>query len=163
MIRDVTPAGADEMLADVAGWQRMLDRHAELFTELAPGARIGILPREATGFAPGRQPAHWREARFGADGAPLLAWEAAGGRMRACCERVGGFGDARADFLLLADAQSIAEAYAALDSDALGRLKRRIRRGDVMLCTFRTRAELAESGYEDFLDSLGLAFMGACR
>jgi hypothetical protein len=45
----------------------------------------------------------------------------------------------------------------------LGRLKRRLRRGDIMLCTFRTRAQLAESGYEDFLDSLGLAFMGACR
>jgi len=154
---------ANAMLADVAGWQRMLDRHAELFTELVPGARIGILPREATGFAPGRQPAGWRDARFGADGAPLLAWEAADGRMRARCERVGGFADARADFLLLADAQSIAEAYVALDADALGRLKRRIRRGDVMLCTFRTRAELADAGYEDFLDSLGLAFMGACR
>ncbi|MCL4800110.1 MAG: hypothetical protein KJ025_11030 [Burkholderiales bacterium] len=154
---------ANDMLADVAGWQRMLDRHAELFAELVAGARIGILPREATGFAPGRQPAAWREARFGPAGAPMLAWEAADGRMRAACERVGGFADALADFLLLADGQSIAEAYAALDGDALGRLKRRIRRGDVMLCTFRTRAELAAAGYEDFLDSLGLAFMGACR
>ncbi|MCC6609674.1 MAG: hypothetical protein IT515_08400 [Burkholderiales bacterium] len=154
---------ANTMLADVAGWQRMLDRHAELFTELAPGARIGILPREPTGFAPGRQPAGWRDARFGTAGAPFLAWEAAEGRMHARCEQIGGFGEARADFLLLADAQSIAEAYAALEGDALGRLKRRIRRGDVMLCTFRTRAELARAGYEDFLDSLGLAFMGACR
>jgi hypothetical protein len=155
--------GSHEILADVAGWQRMLDRHGELFTELAPGARIGLLAREATGFAPGRQPVGWRDARFAGDGALLLVWQAADGRMLARNERVAGFADAHADFLLLADAASLAEAHAALEGDALGRLKRRIRRGDIMLCTFRTRAQLADSGYEDFLDSLGLAFMGACR
>jgi hypothetical protein len=155
--------GSNEILADLSGWQRMLDRHGELFTELAPGSRIGLLAREATGFAPGRQPIGWREARFGGDGALLLVWQAADGRMLARNERVAGFSDAHADFLLLADGPSLAEAHAALEGDALGRLKRRIRRGDVMLCTFRTRAQLTDSGYEDFLDSLGLAFMGACR
>lgn len=154
---------ANEFLSDIAGWQRMLDRHAELFTELAPGSRIGLLAREVTGFAPGRQPVGWREARFGTDGAILLVWEAAYGRMLARNERIGRFADARADFLLLADGQSLAEAHAALETDALARLKRRIRRGDTMLCMFRTRAELVDAGYEDFLDSLGLAFMGACR
>jgi hypothetical protein len=156
-------AASTEILADTSGWQRMLDRHSELFTELAPGSRIGLLAREATGFAPGRQPVGWRNARFGEDGALFLVWEAADGRMLARNERLAGFADAHADFLLLADQQSLQEAHAALDADALGRLKRRIRRGDIMLCTFRTRAQLTESGYEDFLDSLGLAFMGACR
>jgi len=152
-----------EILADLPGWQRLLDRHAELFTELAHGSRIGLLAREATGFAPGRQPAGWREARFGNERALLLVWQAAEGRMLACNERVAGFADVHTDFLLLADGPSLAEAHSALEGDALGRLKRRIRRGDIMLCTFRTRAQLADSGYEDFLDSLGLAFMGACR
>jgi len=152
-----------EILADISGWQRMLDRHSELFTELVPGSRIGLLAREATGFAPGRQPVGWRDTQFGENGALFLVWEAADGRMLARNERLAGFADAHADFLLLADQQSLEEAHAALDADALGRLKRRIRRGDIMLCTFRTRAQLTESGYEDFLDSLGLAFMGACR
>ena len=89
---------ANEFLSDIAGWQRMLDRHAELFTELAPGSRIGLLAREVTGFAPGRQPVGWREARFGTDGAILLVWEAAYGRMLARNERIGRFADARADF-----------------------------------------------------------------
>lgn len=158
----MTPAST-EILADISGWQRMLDRHSELFTELAPGSRIGLLAREATGFAPGRQPVGWRDAQFGADGALFLVWEVADGRMLARNERLAGFADAHADFLLLADEQSLEEAHAALEADALGRLKRRIRRGDIMLCTFRTRAQLTDSGYEDFLDSLGLAFMGACR
>lgn len=152
-----------EILGDIAGWQRMLDRHGELFTELASGSRIGLLAREETGFAPGRQPVGWRNARFGGAGALLLVWEATEGRMRARNERIAGFADAHADFLLLADGPSLAEAHAALETDALARLKRRIRRGDIMLCTFRTRAQLADAGYEDFLDSLGLAFMGACR
>ena len=36
---------SNEILADLSGWQRMLDRHGELFTELASGSRIGLLAR----------------------------------------------------------------------------------------------------------------------
>jgi len=32
-----------------------------------------------------------------------------------------------------------------------------------MFFVFRTRQELQDAGYDDFLDSLGLAFLGACR
>ena len=42
-------------------------------------------------------------------------------------------------------------------------LKRLIRSGDILFFVFRTKFELQDAGYEDFLDTLGLAFLGACR
>jgi hypothetical protein len=42
-------------------------------------------------------------------------------------------------------------------------IKRLIRRGNIMFFVFKNKAQLQDAGYEDFLESLGLAFLGACR
>ncbi len=41
--------------------------------------------------------------------------------------------------------------------------KRLIRRGNIMFFVFRNKARLQDAGDEDFLESRGLAFLGACR
>jgi hypothetical protein len=50
-----------------------------------------------------------------------------------------------------------------LGGDTLSAIKRLIRRGRIMFFVFKNKAQLQDAGYEDFLDSLGLAFLGACR
>ena len=39
----------------------------------------------------------------------------------------------------------------------------RIRTGNILFFVMKSKYELQDAGYEDFLDSLGLAFLGACR
>jgi len=42
-------------------------------------------------------------------------------------------------------------------------MKKMIRQGNMLFFVMKAKHELQEAGYEDFLDSLGLAFLGACR
>ena len=67
------------------------------------------------------------------------------------------------DLLLVADAEAPAAARADLAGNALTTIKKAIRRGNIMFFVFKNKAQLQDAGYEDFLESPGLAFLGACR
>ena len=47
--------------------------------------------------------------------------------------------------------------------DPLSTIKKMIRRGSILFFVMKTKYQLQDAGYEDFLDTLGLAFLGACR
>ncbi len=51
----------------------------------------------------------------------------------------------------------------ALGGDTLSIMKRQIRKGAIMFYVMKTKVQLQDAGYEEFLDSLGLAFLGACQ
>jgi len=154
-------AAADAQ-SDVAHWQAVFDASAALFAELADGARMGLIAQP--GFAPaGRRLAGLDAAAAKCAGLPMLAFEATAGRVGVRREPFAGFGGARLDLLFVADEEARAELAATPVDATLRAMKRLIRRGNVMFFVFRTRHELQEAGYEDFLDSLGLAFLGACR
>ena len=93
----------------------------------------------------------------------MLAWQVGDGRIAARIERFAGMSSTRVDLLLVADADAMETMRDRLDGDMLTAIKRLIRRGSMMFFVFRTKAELQDAGFEDFLDSLGLAFLGACR
>ena len=42
-------------------------------------------------------------------------------------------------------------------------MKKMIRSGGILFFVMKTKHQLQDAGYEEFLDSLGLAFLGACR
>lgn len=144
---------------DPADWQAMLDRNRELFAAMDEGARIGIVSREASGILPGK---HLEGIKAAADVA-MLAWEIVGGAMSARLERFTGMTTTRVDLLLVADTEALAAARADLSGNALTTIKKAIRRGNIMFFVFKNKAQLQDAGYEDFLESLGLAFLGACR
>jgi len=147
----------------VALWQASFDRVATLFAELREGACMGLIARSAWHAGTGRRIAAMRAAEWGAADIPMLAFEAAGGRIRVDTRRFGGVDRAGVDLLFVAEDRAQA-ALEALPSDAvLPAMKRLLREGAVMFYVFRSKAELQDAGYEDFLDSLGLAFLGACR
>ncbi|MBK7022789.1 MAG: hypothetical protein IPH41_04490 [Sulfuritalea sp.] len=144
---------------ELCDWQAMLDRHREVFTEMDDGARIGIVSREASGILPGK---HLEGVQRAAE-VDMLAWEVQGGGMQAGIERFAGMATVKVDLLLVADAEALAAARADLAGNALTTIKKAIRRGNIMFFVFKNKAQLQDAGYEDFLESLGLAFLGACR
>lgn len=145
---------------DVAQWQAMLDRHAPLFSELEPGCAVGFVPREGSGIHPGKHVAGLLNA--GGSG-QMLTWAMQDGGMRAAMRDYAGFQDVGVDLLFVADADGLQAMNEAVQGEALTIIKRQIRKGSIMFFVMKTKYQLQDAGYEDFLDSLGLAFLGACR
>jgi hypothetical protein len=145
---------------EVHAWQSMLDRHAPLFSELSPGSAVGFVPREGSGIHPGKHVAGVMNA--GGEG-QMLTWAMDGGRMRADIRNYSGFQDARVDLLFVADESGLEAMRGAVDGETLSIIKRQIRKGSIMFFVMKTKYQLQDAGYEEFLDSLGLAFLGACR
>jgi hypothetical protein len=154
-----TATATDISFGDIAPWQSMLDRHQELFLEMVPGSRIGFVSREVSGILPGK---HLDGVRVASE-VPMLAWQLEGGAMSARIERFAGMASTKVDLLLVADEEAMATMLGELNGDTLTVIKRLIRRGRMMFFVFKNKAQLQDAGYEDFLDSLGLAFLGACR
>lgn len=161
----MSPA-ALSMFADLPAWQALLDRHQELFSDMLPGSRIGILPRSGTSLMPGRHLAGLTSAEFDLPGGNMLAWEIDDGGMRAGYHPCRGFEEARVDLLLLPDDSALEEirlSLSTIDGDPLSAMKKMIRSGRILFFVMKTKYQLQDAGYEDFLDTLGLAFLGACR
>lgn len=144
----------------VQDWQAMLDRHACLFSELLPGSAVGFVPRAGSGLHPGKHVAGVMSA--GGTG-EMLTWSMDGERMKAALKGYAGFQQAGVDLLFVAGAEGLAAMREAVAGEALSVIKRHIRAGTIMFFVMKTKYQLQDAGYEDFLDSLGLAFLGACR
>lgn len=148
------------VFGELEDWQAMLDRHEELFTEMVPGSSVAIVPKEGSGIQPGKHVA----GLMAAEGAgEMLRWEVTTGGMRAEMVPYRGFQDAKVDLLFVADGEALDKLRDNIGDDTLSLMKRQIRAGNIMFFVMRTKYELQDAGYEEFLDTLGLAFLGACR
>lgn len=132
---------------DIAGWQSVLDRNAEIFGGMAPGAKVGVLSKDD----------------FEPPNATMLVWEATQAGMRAYYHAFPGFESVELDLLFIADDPTIRRIYDPSNPAPFADMKTKVRRRDILLYVVKPRAALLDRGYEDFLDSLGLTFMGACR
>lgn len=148
------------VFGDISDWQAMLDRHAPLFSELVTGSAVGFVPRAGSGIQPGKHVAGVLNA--GGSG-EMLTWAMDGAVMRAGIRSYSGFQDAGVDLLFVADEGGLQAMRDAVGGETLSIVKRQIRSGAVMFFVMKTKYQLQDAGYEDFLDSLGLAFLGACR
>jgi hypothetical protein len=148
------------IFGEVTDWQAMLDRHEELFIDMVPGSSVAIVPKEGSGIQPGKHVA----GLMAAEGAgEMLRWEVTTGGMRAEMMPYRGFQDAKVDLLFVADDEALEKLRGNIGDDTLSLMKRQIRAGNIMFFVMRTKYELQDAGYEEFLDTLGLAFLGACR
>lgn len=140
----------------------MLDRHAELFSEMVPGSSVGFVARSGSGIMPGKHAAGLKSAQGVGQ---MLAWEipADNSGMRATFKGYTGFEDTQVDLLFVAEDAGLQAMRAALAGDALSIMKRQIRKGAIMFYVMKNKYQLQDAGYEEFLDTLGLAFLGACR
>ena len=126
-----------------AAWRAAAARHDELFAALDPGARIGLIAREAP--------------------ATMLLWETGDAGIEVRDAPFPGFSASGADVLLAADTDALAQIRAAADAQLFTVLRAGIRSGAVVCYVLRRRCDLEARGFEELLDALGFAFMGACR
>jgi hypothetical protein len=149
---------------DLSAWQAMLDRHAELFSEMSAGSRVGFVTRAGSGLNPGKHVAGLMASTGAGD---MMAWERQESGMHSSLEGYAGFQEARVDLLFVAEDEALATMKEALHGElrgeALSMIKRQIRKGGIMFYVMKNKSQLQDAGYEEFLESLGLAFLGACR
>ena len=145
-------------LADVAAWQRLIDGYAPLFEPLAEGAAVGLAPRYYADAGGARRSA----AMPSTPALPMLEWRRRDGRMTALADTYCGLDGVGVDLLFLAGDGAL-EAVRARDGHPLGEMKRQLRAARIQFFVLRTKRELAALGYEDFVEALGLPFLGACR
>ena len=130
-------------LPEAAAWRAAAVRHEELFCALDQGARIGLVER----------------------GTPdtMLLWEAGDAGIEARDAPFPGFSASGADILLAADAQALEQIRGAADGQLFTVLRAGIRSGAVVCYVLRRRCDLEARGFDELLEALGFAFMGACR
>jgi hypothetical protein len=145
-------------LEDVAAWQNLIDGYAPLFEPLAAGAAIGLVPRFFSEAAGTRRSA----AMPSTPTLPMLEWCKRDGRMLAQPGTYSGLENLGVDLLFLAGDGAL-EAVLAREEHPLGEMKRQLRAARIQFFVFRTKRELRDLGYEDFVEALGLPFLGACR
>ncbi|GMV47445.1 MAG: hypothetical protein AMXMBFR66_28430 [Pseudomonadota bacterium] len=131
------------MLPAPTAWRAAAQRHAGLFAPLAPGARIALVARSAP--------------------QTMLLWETGAEGLAARCAPFAGYGASGADLVFAADDEALAALARALDGALFEALRACIRNGSIICYVLHRRAELEERGFDELLEAIGYAFMGACR
>lgn len=132
---------------DASGWGSLLARERRLFEPMVEGAGVGIVARESADAGNGE----------------MLVWSRAAGGMRVERRAFNGFADCAVGVLFVAEPGALEALYARIDDNALGAMKLQLRAGTMLLYVIAAKKQLLDDGYEDFLEALGLAFLGACR
>ncbi|ENO87602.1 outer membrane efflux protein [Thauera aminoaromatica S2] len=130
-------------LPDPQAWRAAAAARPELFQALDEGARIGLIARSAP--------------------AQMLVWEAAAGGPGACLATFPGYANAGVDLLMAANDSALGDIVAVARNGLFDVLRAGIRSGEVVCYMLRRRCDLEALGYEELLEALGFAFMGACR
>ncbi len=138
---------ANPVLSDLDGWRALLAGNGEVFADMVPGARIGILPRPDAEVLRGT----------------MLVWEASEDGMRAEITPFDGYQGCGVDMLFVPDEDALAALHDNAARDPLAIMRSRVRDGSILFYVMKRGKELRALGYEDFLESLGLAYVGACR
>jgi hypothetical protein len=130
-------------LPSPAAWRTAARRHAELFDALDPGSRIALVARSAP--------------------QTMLVWEAGEAGIDAHELPFTGYAASGAQIVLAADDHALARIADTIDTSLVETLRAGIREGHVVCYVRERRCRLEERGFEELLDALGYAFMGACR
>jgi len=138
------------MLDDALRWTRTLEAEAELFAPLRPGARIGLVAESIV-------------ASRAACASELLVWERFADGMRAAVEPYRGFESSTVDLLISLDEHGVDALTQAGASEFARTLRRLVRGGHALFFARRPRAELEDAGFDDLLEEIGFAYLGACR
>lgn len=124
-------------------WRAAAARHDDLFAPLDAGARIALMARD--------------------DPSRMLVWEVGTGAVDARIEPFAGYAATDADIVLAADEASLARIRATGNGTLFVELRAAIRSGHIVCYVLKRRCVLEERGFDELLDALGFAFMGACR
>jgi len=74
-----------------------------------------------------------------------------------------GFDRVDVDLLFIPNNETLRRLHDRANPSPFADMRRKVRRRETLLYVVKPRASLLQLGYEEFLDSLGLTFVGACR
>ncbi len=117
-----------------------------MFSELEAGARIGLVARDVVDGGAGA----------------MLVWEVTGTGVDSTTLSFPGYAEAGVDILWVAEDQ-VVTALARAGDELAKVVGDGVRSGDILSFVMRPLDELAELGFEEFFERLGLSYMGACR
>jgi hypothetical protein len=137
----------NSLLNDLACWQGVLTANHEAFADMQVGAQISLLP--------------WEDAE--SLRGTMMVWEAGPSGMQAKLQAFDGYGATKTDLILVANDAALETLLTGDAGNSLAAMKSLIRDGDILFYVMKTGRELRALGYEEFLDALGLAYVGACR
>lgn len=130
-------------LPSADAWRAAAACHEGIFAPLDIGARIALLARE--------RPSN------------MLVWEVGPHEVDAHIEPFAGYAASAADIVLAADDAWLAKLRAASGRALFVELRAGIRSAHIVCYVLKRRCVLEERGFDELLDALGFAFMGACR
>lgn len=130
-------------LPPTEAWRAAAACHEDLFAPLDAGARIALLAREAP--------------------SEMLVWEVGRGAVDARIEQFSGYAASGADIVLACDDTCLGKLCAASARTLFVELRAGIRSGHIVCYVLKRGCELEERGFDELLEALGFAFMGACR
>jgi hypothetical protein len=134
---------AVDLLPTPDAWFAAAAHHNELFAQLDPGARIALLARAAP--------------------TQMLVWQTGEAGVDARIEPFANYAASAADIVLAADDESLLEVRSAVAGRLFEVLRAGVRSGHIICYMLKRRCVLEERGFDELLDALGFAFMGACR
>jgi hypothetical protein len=134
-------------MVDANVWQPVLDHHSSLFAGLEPGSAAALVSKQ-----------DW-DARSGT----MLEWRSGANGMRADVREWSGPAEANVDLLFVGLRDAFQRLAQTNSGERFSLLKDMVHEGEVLFFVMKTKCSLVDAGWEDFLDTLGLAFMGACR
>ncbi len=137
----------NDILFDRVAWQTILDTERQVFQPLQPGAAIGFLPK-------------WEFERQ--DGS-MMVWVRGSGGMSVEYRPFSGFSEAGVDILFVAEEGAIQQMIAYAGDQPLTVIRQQIRHGKILFYALKSNLDLEDLGLADFVDSVGIPFLGACR
>jgi hypothetical protein len=93
----------------------------------------------------------------------MLVWETGDTGVDARIEPFANYAASAADIVLAADDESLLEVRSAAAGRLFEVLRAGVRSGHIVCYMLKPRCVLEERGFDELLDALGFAFMGACR
>ncbi|NQV55078.1 MAG: hypothetical protein HQ503_04405 [Rhodospirillales bacterium] len=138
------------MFADRDVWAEMLDRCAAAFTSIAPGGRIGVVANNNLATPISKL------------GGEMMVWTTQENGVAVSTQPFALAGT-NTDLLFMVDGETLDALKGASADNLAKRLSSRSKRGKMMLYFMIGRDDLEDAGYFEFLESVGLSFLGPCR
>ena len=137
----------ESILFDRVAWQTILETERHVFQLLQPGTAIGLLTKRVF------------ERQDGA----MMVWVRDSAGMIVEYHRFSGFQAVGVDILLVAEEGSLRQMTDHAGDRPLAVMKEQMCQGNILFYAIKSQSNLEDLGLDDFIDSIGIPFLGACR
>lgn len=130
---------------ETTAWERLLEKTSDALSAVSSGGKVAFLAKEEL-VDPSR--------------AEMIVWKRNGKGIVVHKQAFQGFRYCDADIILVATSDLLTNLCTNVQGDTMRTIRQAIRRGDVVCYFLRSKRELIDMGYEEFVELLGLPLAG---